>query len=500
MFRMMWQCTAANLLIAICWSSGSQRVQSLHVAKKSQRASATAVEGLAEFGLQPIQAGVPLPPPMPLDQLRKALEARRLATNMTAQRPWQPSDYFHPVDPTDQAQADAAKWAEEMLSTTSTTTPPRTTAPAAPVFHTEAPEEMIPAYLRTSITTSTPMPSIGTTQKVALDSSDTFSNEPDPAAAPAASRTGPRLGPPPPPACPKMPPYLEDEAVKAVLGKTESAPAPAPAAEAIDIGKPPVALNDGGAAWPLPDGGWAFKYPTVAIHVTKDGTARMAWAPTNKTGGLAYSMEVAEGKTSYHVGSSVIHAEANGDLVYQAPTGTMHREGSVLVYHWCHPNLVVYQTPAGVVYYDDQGITYQGLSGTSHFSSYGDVLYQGVGGVSHRLADGSVIHWTEAGAVYSNATGELSYTPVGEAQARPLLARDLGPDPFPGRPLTAKDVMAMVEGSWKPPQMPAFRKPGFSNVPSPAPAPAAAPSPSPGFGGAGFPPAPGPAQPMFGLR
>eukprot|EP00971_Amphidinium_carterae_P264629 5249421-Amphidinium_carterae.1 len=78
--------------------------------------------------------------------------------------------------------------------------------------------------------------------------------------------------------------------------------------------RPPITLNDGGAAWPLPDGGWAFQYPKVAIHVGKDGTTRMAWQGTEKTIGLPYSMEIGEGQTSYHVGDAVIHQEANGDM------------------------------------------------------------------------------------------------------------------------------------------------------------------------------------------
>eukprot|EP00971_Amphidinium_carterae_P314855 6258966-Amphidinium_carterae.2 len=170
----------------------------LHLAKSGT----VAVEGILELGLEPIPNGLPLPPTEPLEQLKKALDAQRSAGNTSASKPWKPTDYFHPVDPSDEAQADAAHWAEKMLHSTMTTTRFMMPETEPPVFNTEQREETIPPYLLTSVTTSTPVPFAAQVGKVPLDSADallTAGGAPAPSpAAPASAR----MGPPPPPACP----------------------------------------------------------------------------------------------------------------------------------------------------------------------------------------------------------------------------------------------------------------------------------------------------------
>lgn len=199
-----------------------------------------------------------------------------------------------------------------------------------------------------------------------------------------------------------------------------------------------VETKDGGKAWPLQDGGWAFQYPDMAIRMQNDGSTRMVWAKP------AYSVEYDESGISYHVGRNVVHRDTNGDLTYQQPTGTMHKEGDTLVYHWCNPNVIVYQTPAGFVYYDDMGMTYRSFGkDVTHYTWNGEVLYQGEGGVTKQSPDGSVTHWTDAGAIFRHPDGSVFYTPVGESTSQSLSVSDLGPDPFPGPELTTEDVMKL---------------------------------------------------------
>jgi len=199
-----------------------------------------------------------------------------------------------------------------------------------------------------------------------------------------------------------------------------------------------VLTKDGGKAWPLEDGGWAFQYPDMALRMQADGSTRIVWEKP------AYSVEYDESGISYHVGQSVVHRDTNGDVTYQQPTGTMHQEGSTLVYHWCNPNVIVYQTPDGFVYYDDLGMTYRSFGkDVTHYTWSGEVLYQGAGGVTSQRPDGTVTHWTDAGAIFRHSDGSVTYTPVGERDSKTLSVGELGPDPYPGAPLTTADVMQM---------------------------------------------------------
>jgi len=200
-----------------------------------------------------------------------------------------------------------------------------------------------------------------------------------------------------------------------------------------------VITKDGGKAWPLEDGGWAFQYPDMALRMQADGATRIVWEKP------AYSVEYDESGISYHVGQSVVHRDTNGDVTYQQPTGTMHQEGSTLVYHWCNPNVIVYQTPSGFVYYDDLGMTYRSFGqDVTHYTWSGEVLYQGAGGVTSQRPDGTVTHWTDAGAVFRHPDGSVTYTPVGESASQTLSVGDLGPDPFPGKALSTVDLMGMT--------------------------------------------------------
>merc|ERR1719428_138266 len=204
----------------------------------------------------------------------------------------------------------------------------------------------------------------------------------------------------------------------------------------------PASTADGGSAWPLKDGGWAFQYPDMAVRMSDDGNTRIVWAKP------AYAVEYDDSGISYHVGDNVVHRDVNGDITYHQPTGTMHQEGSTLVYHWCNPNVIVYQTPAGFVYYDDMGMTYRSYGkDVTHYTWSGEVLYQGAGGVTRQGTDGTVTHWTDAGAVYRHSDGSVYYTPIGESESKTLSMSELGPDPFAGKELTTEDVMRMSEPS-----------------------------------------------------
>lgn len=199
-----------------------------------------------------------------------------------------------------------------------------------------------------------------------------------------------------------------------------------------------VKTKDGGHAWPLNDGGWAFQYDDMALRMAEDGSTRIVWKKP------AYAVEYDESGISYHVGRNVVHRDANGDVTYQQPTGTMHQEGSTLIYHWCSPNVIVYQTPAGFIYYDDMGMTYRSFGKeVTHYTWTGEVLYQGAGGVTRQETDGAVTHWTDAGAIFRHADGSVSYTPTGARKSDVLATGELGLDPFPGPALTTEDVMKL---------------------------------------------------------
>jgi len=245
---------------------------------------------------------------------------------------------------------------------------------------------------------------------------------------PTTTTTPPTRHLPKPPKCAAPPPEMSKGDVAMAL-----APFKPPGAR----GKA-VKTKDGGSAWPLQDGGWAFQYPDMALRMQEDGSTRIVWSKP------AYSVEYDESGISYHVGKNVVHRDTNGDLTYQQPTGTMHQEGSTLVYHWCNPNVIVYQTPAGFVYYDDMGMTYRSFGkDVTHYTWSGQVLYQGAGGVTEQGTDGTVTHWTDAGAVYRHKDGSVTYTPVGESTSSALSVSDLGPDPYPGAALTTDDVMQL---------------------------------------------------------
>jgi len=271
----------------------------------------------------------------------------------------------------------------------------------------------------------------------------------------------PRLGPPTPPKCSAAPSELKNEHVQTALAPNKPEGA---TAEAVHI-------RDGGLAWQLADGGWAFQYPKMALRMDKNGqNLRAAWA--GEGGAPAYAVEYNEYGYQYHVGNTLVSHEANGDLVYHQPTGTVRQEGDLLTYHWCDPNIIVYQTPSGVVYYDDQGLTYQGDTGVAHYGANGDTLYQGAGGVTAQKPDGSVTHWTREGAIYHHPDGSMTYTPTGESHSHVLSPVELGPDPFPGAPLTVDQIIAMADAL--PADSAAAGGPAASPAAAVAPPPAAA--------------------------
>lgn len=257
---------------------------------------------------------------------------------------------------------------------------------------------------------------------------------PAPAAAPAPGPAAmnalpPRLGPPRPPVC-AVPPR-ELTAADAQMALPPFRPAGA-------TGVPKLA-EDGASVWQLKDGGWAFQYDDMAARIGGDQVTSIAW-PAEK-----YAVRMDPNGISYHKGQTVIHRGVDGDLVYHQPTGTIHQEGDTVIYHWCNPNLVVYHTPSGIIYYDNDGMTYRGNGGLAHYARDGDLTYQGVGGVTRHAPDGTVTHWTDAGAVFQHPDGSLTYTPVGEKESYALAPDLLGPDPFPGPPLTEEQVLLLAK-------------------------------------------------------
>ena len=134
-------------------------------------------------------------------------------------------------------------------------------------------------------------------------------------------------------------------------------------------------------------------------------------------------------------------SDLDGWLTHQSPEGTVHQTASATVFHWCNPNIVVYQTATGIVYYDDLGLTFRSEGGVAHFGANGEVIYHGEGGITHQFPDGRVTLWTPSGALYKHADGSVSYVPTGSSRCRPL-STDLGEDPFPGPPLTKETSSA----------------------------------------------------------
>jgi hypothetical protein len=234
-------------------------------------------------------------------------------------------------------------------------------------------------------------------------------------------------GPPPPPPCAAPPWNLTSADVRMAL---------APFKPRGAIGRA-MKMQDGGIIWKLENGGWAFQYTNMAARVEGSKTI-MAWAKMN------YAVEMDEDGVSYHLGDTVVHRGVDGSLVYQRPTGTVHHVGDTLIYHWCSPNVVVYQTPSGIMYYDKDGMTYRG-AGIAHYSPTGDVLYEGPSGITHMFPNGAVTHWTSSGAIYRHPDGTFLYTPTGESTPHALTADQLGPDPFPGPPLSVEQVLKYAD-------------------------------------------------------
>lgn len=249
--------------------------------------------------------------------------------------------------------------------------------------------------------------------------------------------------PPPPPQCAAAPPTFP------AAGAPGAAAAPSGFANTKphDAFGDEVALPDGGKAWKLGDGGWAFQYEHMAIRVDKMGTARMEWKDP------AYKIHYDDSSVTYHAGDEVVHQDEAGVIIHN-PSGTVHAEGNVIIYHWCEPSMIVYETPAGTIYHDATGLSYQGRSGTIHYSQ-GEVLYQGIGGISQQKPDGSVTHWTPSGAIFRHPDGTLFYTPTGETEAHALSPGELGPDPFPGPPLSVDELMRMTDPKAAPAPAPA---------------------------------------------
>lgn len=202
-------------------------------------------------------------------------------------------------------------------------------------------------------------------------------------------------------------------------------------------------IKHGGHAWRLEDGGWAFQYPTMAARVAHDGMTNLAWSKPE------YAVEVDPEGVSYHAGDTVVRRDVGGGITFQRPGGTAHQEGETIIYHWCKPNLIVYQTPNSLVYYDDQGMTYRGNDGIAHYARNGEVLYQGVGGITLQRPGGEITHWTNSGVIYRHRDGSLTYTPVGETESKAMDPKALGSDPFPGPPLTIEDVDALARQAWE---------------------------------------------------
>lgn len=219
-----------------------------------------------------------------------------------------------------------------------------------------------------------------------------------------------------------------------------------------------IVLSDGGIVWALESGGWAFQYPNMALRVTDGGHTQIAWANPQ------YAMEFNKEHISYKIKDTAIHRSTEGGLVYHSPIGTIHQKGETLIYHWCEPNFVVYQSPSGIVYYGDDGMTYRGIGGIAHYARNGEMFYQGVGGITQQNPDGALMHWTNAGVLYRLTDGTLLYTAVGESTPKELDPSALGPDPFPGGPLSAKEVRELAKQAYWP-----------YVAPSPAPAPFAWP-------------------------
>lgn len=254
-------------------------------------------------------------------------------------------------------------------------------------------------------------------------------------APPEATLPGPRLGPPLPPPCPVAPPSVSETDVRKKLAPFR----PPGAADGSFQGRQSYEDEDKNATiWPMQDGGWGFQYPDMYARVHPGGQVEVSWANGK------YSVAMEDDRVGYHSQDTVVHSDVYGSLIYHQPSGTMHQRGDEVIYHWCTPNVIIYTTPSGVVYYDEQGMTFRGPGDLAHYAANGDMLYQGEGGITYQRHTGELTHWTEAGAIYRHLNGSLSYTAAGESQPQPLQQSALGPDPFPGPPLSVQQVVDMV--------------------------------------------------------
>lgn len=198
-----------------------------------------------------------------------------------------------------------------------------------------------------------------------------------------------------------------------------------------------VGMVDDGIAWPLQDGGWAFQFPNMPVHMDLEGRIDMGYAvarPILRIQGPNGNIR----QPSYY--------GPVGSLVYETLTGTVNKVGDTVVYHWCEPNVIVSVTPVGMSYYDDRGLTYRGVNGAAHYAAAGDVIYEGVGGVTRQFPDGAVAHLTSSGVLYQHPDGSMAYTHPPESEPHTIepLA-NLGGDPFPGKALTSADVYVLSE-------------------------------------------------------
>merc|ERR1719162_640250 len=134
-------------------------------------------------------------------------------------------------------------------------------------------------------------------------------------------------------------------------------------------------MADGGLAWPLKNDGWYFQYPDMILRKLKNGMTNIRWTDP------PYAVDYDANGITYYTGRSKVHRTINNDVMFQDPSGIVRQEGDSIIYHWCNPNAVVYQTPIGTAYYDDGGITFRSGSGldVSHYAATGEVLYQGTG-------------------------------------------------------------------------------------------------------------------------
>lgn len=368
--------------------------------------------------------GLQLQPPSPLDAFRAAAAALSWTPLLNKAgdpllEPVLAAAGLAPLVPTELADR-AAKYAWEHLKEGFTCDCPA--CPACPGAPSPGPALMVAGVVEEAPTTTTTTPS---------------------------PFDGPRLGPPKPPACADPPRPLEEADVRMTLF-------PMKPRDAIFNSSVPTTGN--GIMWKLKDGGWAFQYPDMSANVDARGHTEIAWATAR------YSVTMDEDGISYHSMDTVVHRDKNGGLVYDSPYGTMHQNGDAIIYHWCHPNVVVYQTAYGLVYYDDLGMTYRGIHDVVHWARNGEVLYQGVGGLTRQRPDGSVTYWTQAGALFRHADGSASFTAEGHSRPEQVSPEALGPDQFPGPPLTAQEVLDMVNHALA----------MAAAVPAPAPTPAVA--------------------------